>query len=489
MNYFKLFLFSFRPFRSFRLTAGLVCLLWLGALAARATDRYVSPYGTNDYAGGYTNWAGAATNIQDAVSKTTTGDKVWVTNGVYYFSTIVTNSFSDYAYASGARINTALVMITNGITVQSMNGPTYTIIDGLIEGSSVSFASRCVFLAYNSSLKGFTVRNGRYNSEHWMVLAGAGVRIHDGGAISNCIITTNKTSHGGGVAITSSSIGSVYNCVISNNEATAIAGGLYIYDPNGIARDSIICDNMAASDCGGIFINAAGFVVSNCVVTRNNLAGIEIYTSGKVVNCQIVSNTGTKGYFWYGNGDSTATLLNSIISYNTGYGMYFGVNNVKATGIVRNCLISGNSDNGIYVDSTISNNYATIDSCTIVKNNKGIVCQSGGKTNPFTASNCIIYSNAPADIVFANAANTIFYNSCATNNLPATQGNVNNNPQFVDLANGNYRLRANSPCVNTGTNQSWMTNAVDLGGRARIRYGTVDMGAYEVIYNGTIFKF
>ena len=86
MNYFKLFLFSFRPFRSFRLTAGLVCLLWLGALAARATDRYVSPYGTNDYAGGYTNWAGAATNIQDAVSKTTTGDKVWVTNGVYYFS-------------------------------------------------------------------------------------------------------------------------------------------------------------------------------------------------------------------------------------------------------------------------------------------------------------------------------------------------------------------------------------------------------------------
>jgi len=54
---------------------------------------------------------------------------------------------------------------------------------------------------------------------------------------------------------------------------------------------------------------------------------------------------------------------------------------------------------------------------------------------------------------------------------------------------GDYRLRANSPCVNTGTNQGWMTNSYDLDGRMRIRYGTVDMGAYEAIYNGTIYKF
>jgi len=46
------------------LTAGLVCLLWLGALAARAADHYVSLAGTNDSAGQYTNWAGAATQIQ-----------------------------------------------------------------------------------------------------------------------------------------------------------------------------------------------------------------------------------------------------------------------------------------------------------------------------------------------------------------------------------------------------------------------------------------
>ena len=42
--------------------------------------------------------------------------------------------------------------------------------------------------------------------------------------------------------------------------------------------------------------------------------------------------------------------------------------------------------------------------------------------------------------------------------------------------------------MNAGMNQSWMTNSVDMDVRARIRYGTVDMGAYEMIYEGTIYR-
>ncbi|MBU4211926.1 MAG: hypothetical protein KKD33_05010, partial [Verrucomicrobia bacterium] len=75
-------------------------------------------------------------------------------------------------------------------------------------------------------------------------------------------------------------------------------------------------------------------------------------------------------------------------------------------------------------------------------------------------------------------------------------GNITGDPMFVDKGLGygttnvvgNYRLSPNSPCINAGMNQNWMTNGVDLDGMMRIRYGTVDMGAYERINKGAIFS-
>jgi len=49
---------------------------------------------------------------------------------------------------------------------------------------------------------------------------------------------------------------------------------------------------------------------------------------------------------------------------------------------------------------------------------------------------------------------------------------------FIDVANGNYRLQSNSPCINTANN-SYAVGSTDLDGRPRIVGGTVDMGAYE----------
>jgi len=74
-----------------------------------------------------------------------------------------------------------------------------------------------------------------------------------------------------------------------------------------------------------------------------------------------------------------------------------------------------------------------------------------------------------------------------------TNGNITNNPLFVSIITtnqgtnyvyGDARLLDGSPCINTGTNQDWMTatNAIDLDFYPRIINSIVDMGVYEREY-------
>jgi len=102
--------------------------------------------------------------------------------------------------------------------------------------------------------------------------------------------------------------------------------------------------------------------------------------------------------------------------------------------------------------------------------------------------NCVVYDNVSGN--YSGTGLGIWTNSCTTP-MPAgtyDTGNITNAPAFIDKATGNWRLSAASFCINRGIYRNWMTNSVDLDGRVRIRYGTVDMGAYEHINEGTIFR-
>ena len=120
----------------------------------------------------YTSWATAATNIQDAVDVAPPGATIFVTNGVY----------------TPVSVNTPL-------TVQSVNGPGVTIING-------GGAQGCVYLTNNAAMVGFTLTNGVAlvgGESIGIEGSGGGVYCESTSAVvSNCVLSGNSAILGGG---------------------------------------------------------------------------------------------------------------------------------------------------------------------------------------------------------------------------------------------------------------------------------------------------
>lgn len=192
-------------------------------------------------------------------------------------------------------------------------------------------------------------------------------------------------------------------------------------------------------DCsgGGIWLTT-NCVVSNCVISGNTASylgggGVHLYYGGTLNNCVL---TGNKLTFFSSDGG--------------GANLYRG-------GTLNNCTLSGNSASddggGAYLDN-------------------------GG-----TLNNCIVWGNTSASVgndVYQTGNNNVIRSTCASDGIIHGTGDCfTNNPLFADIANGNFQLQMESPCINVGNN-TYAPAGVDLAGNPRITGGKVDMGAYEV---------
>ena len=76
--------------------------------------------------------------------------------------------------------------------------------------------------------------------------------------------------------------------------------------------------------------------------------------------------------------------------------------------------------------------------------------------------------------------NLCFQNGAAEWSLSKNthSGDVNADPQFMDFANGDYRLRSISPAINRGL--STYSPGNDILGVSRPQRGGFDLGAYEL---------
>ncbi|GEM_PF-2024466 len=166
---------------------------------------------------------------------------------------------------------------------------------------------------------------------------------------------------------------------------------------------------------------------------------------------------------------------------------------VYCSGTIQNNHVYDNSMSGLYgCGGTLRNNviysnqkgldnctYGAVESCTIRNNSSvGIAGAIASISNSIVA-----FNGTPGAAQMPDIGVLPVY--CCTDDPRfdtaeyLALGTLCTNPLFVGAAGGAYQLTVQSPCINAGQNQEWMTNAVDIDCHARILYETVDMGAYE----------
>jgi hypothetical protein len=288
-------------------------------------------------------------------------------------------------------------------------------IDGHQKGSAISF-----WLLPFGKLSGFTIKNGLADK-------GGGLFLYESGiTIENCVIESNSANYLGGGVYANLSPAKIRDCVVKNNVT-----GLGTY--------------YAVQAGGGIYSYFSPLEIDRCIVENNGVkqAGYPYWGGGltlhgshpKLTNSLIVKN-----------------YLDSPSSYKLGAGIWalFG------SPIIVNC--------------TIADNFVEVDPFFYYR-----VGGLGAAECMATVRNCILWGNG-VDILEAPAEFSVVGTPPEWAQGP---GNINLDPQFVDPASGDYRLKDTSPCVDAGWNSYIDGYETDLSGQMRVLNGLVDMGAYE----------
>ena len=224
---------------------------------AAASVLYVSPASANPQPP-YAGWDTAATNIQDAIDAANPGDEVLVTNGVY---------------ASGGKVMagdlTNRVALDKAITVQSVNGPWVTIIQGIWDSLMTNGpgAVRCAWLTNGASLIGFTLQGGatRTSGDSINLMSGGGAWCASSAAqVASCVVQSNSAAFRGG----GSYQGSLNTCFLTHNYAPGLGGGGTY---NAFLENCTVTSNATFGAYGGI--------LTNCIVYFNGVANNN-YTGG-----------------------------------------------------------------------------------------------------------------------------------------------------------------------------------------------------------------
>ncbi len=307
------------------------------SLTAYGADRYVSPWGGS--VPPYDSWDTAATNLMDAVQAASAGETVWVTNGVY-----------QTASADGLGLASRLAL-TNEVDVRSVNGASFTVIEGAPHDDVTSLganATRAVYMTAGT-LDGFTLRKG-YTSDSGIEGENDGGGIYAaGGTQSNCRVAGNFGQTAGGAYLTM--------CLVSNGlfEMNSSETGPRVKVDRQVKLDHCHINNTDSQFPGLRILGIDGTLVTNASPFTSADNGTDFgmvdASSGTNTHTFTITNSGPRVlylYEWTTNGGQAADFIVTpsvgtqvASSASTTFKITF---NPATTGLCRTAVFLSNND-------------------------------------------------------------------------------------------------------------------------------------------------
>ena len=456
---------------------------------AHAATLFVSKQGDNTTG---QSWSAAFTRISSALSASISEDQIWIASGTYTESITLRPSASLYGGFRGFetelnqrnfKVNSTTI---DGSTASSsvILGATGAILDGLriVRGNAVDAGGGLHCENARLVLRNCRIEDNLATSSSLTAYGGGILSISSDLVMTDCIVARNEvrllyegpqvpnvSALGGGICVLMSSI-SMERCTFIDNIArcdsevaqTILASGAGLY-----AEGSVLCDacefwgNRAlayfsgASFARGGGIASNGFLLLDHCTIGDNLAQVELNLAATYVEGGGVFTTGQSSF------SNSRFFRNRLFGYSLSHQEHGG-------GVSLWCEGDGNLEN-CTVLTDWPESPGEIGPAEI-RGISGIVSIRNSITGSLTRGSQIEFPN-------------VMY-SDILEGFPG-EGNINLDPQFVDPANGDFRLLASSPCIDAGTTTGpstdilGKTRPVDVPGVGRDGAGAFDMGAYE----------
>ncbi len=335
--------------------------------------------------------------------------------------------------------------------------PGNTILDGGSTDRVLFFNSNAIS---DLSIEGLTFQHGFPQQQ--MGLAG-GLFAYTNGSVdlSNNIFTGNAGAAAGGLYTNTTSILTNNTFMENGSYLKSGNGGAVLIDGDGVLTGNTFVGNGTMGSGGGVYVSGFGTIVDNTFTgnTANEWygfgGGICAAKGGTFVNNVFAENKAA-----YGGGvaagskddkDAYLTMINNTFSAN--------FSQVQGGGMTLSFPDREGYRGELY--NNIIWNSTTIDGSDIYIDNTG----SDGATA------------IPVDM-FNNDFDQSAKGIHITEPFPIDPSNLDNADPLFE-GDGNYRLTALSPCINTGDNDAPYLPPGDRDGYPRIVDGIVDMGAYE----------